>query len=93
MEFFLKKCYLNKRVDWEHILEEKKCHAMVPLRGGGERCVYLTHTSQKPCSTTAMAVYAIYESTAKELEFASENLASPPFLGYNGKTWYTVDPC
>ena len=25
-------------------------------------CVYLTHTSQKPCSTTAMAVYAIYEA-------------------------------
>ena len=41
---------------------------------GGEGrigCVYLTHTLQKPCSTTTMAVYAIYEATAKKLEFAS----------------------
>ena len=34
-------------------------------------CVYLTHILQKPCSTTTMAVYAIYEATAKKLEFAS----------------------
>ena len=34
-------------------------------------CVYLTHIPQKPCSTTTMAVYAIYEATAKKLEFAS----------------------
>ena len=34
-------------------------------------CVYLTHILQKPCSTTTMAVYAIYEATAKKLELAS----------------------
>ena len=34
-------------------------------------CVYLTHILQKPCSTTTMAVNAIYEATAKKFEFAS----------------------
>ena len=34
-------------------------------------CVYLKHILQKPCSTTTMAVCAIYEATAKKLEFAS----------------------
>ena len=44
---------------------------MEELYGCEVGCVYLTHILQEPCSTTTMSVYAIYEATAKKLEFAS----------------------
>ena len=50
-----------------HILRKFRC-CVTALPVG---CVYFTHILQKPCSTTAMAVYAIYEATAKKLQFAS----------------------
>ena len=52
-----------------HRCADFSCHATPYVYILG--CVYLTHILQKPCSTTTMAVYAIYEATAKKLEFAS----------------------
>ena len=54
---------------------------------GGVGCVYLTHILQKPCSTTTMAVFAIYEATAKKIEFASgKSRLATLFLGFKGKS-------
>ena len=59
----------GKVSDFGHFI----CRVSSPIvgGGGGVGCVYLTHILQKPCSTTTMAVYAMYEATAKKIEFTS----------------------